>query len=159
MPSTYTPIANYTLPSAQASYVFTNIPQTYTDLVLIMWVRDTEMQQGYYRFNSDAGSNYSRTYLYGTGAARGSGGISNQTGCNTAMGDSYASITAHIMNYSSTSMYKQVIERGQDNNSVNETIYMWRSNSGITSITVDSFNGGATLATGSSFSLYGVKCA
>lgn len=159
MPSTYTPIAKYTLPSAQASYTFTNIPQTYTDLVLVMWVRDTEMQQGYYRFNSDGGSNYSRTYMYGSGSARGAGGIANQTGCNTSMGDSYASTTAHIMNYSSTSMYKQVIERAQDNNSVNETIYMWRNNSAITSITIDSFNGGATLATGSSFSLYGIKCA
>jgi len=34
--STYTPIASVTLSSAQASVTFSSIPQTYTDLVLVV---------------------------------------------------------------------------------------------------------------------------
>jgi hypothetical protein len=62
--STYTPIASQTLTSAVSTVTFINIPQTYTDLVLITSTKTTSSAadgaMGCY-LNSDTANNYSST--------------------------------------------------------------------------------------------------
>jgi hypothetical protein len=79
MPATYEPIATYTAPSAQASYTFSSIPSTYTDLVLVANFGKSADTAIKYRVNGDTGSNYSVTALYGDGSSAGSFRTSNVT--------------------------------------------------------------------------------
>ena len=80
MPATYEPIQTTTLGSAAASYTFSSIPSTYTDLKLVI----TGTSVGAYadidlRFNSDTATNYSWTALAGNGTAASSYRASTQT--------------------------------------------------------------------------------
>ena len=61
---TYTPIASTTLGSAAASYTFSSIPNTYTDLVLIASMADSNSgadQRMLVQVNGDTGTKYSTT--------------------------------------------------------------------------------------------------
>jgi hypothetical protein len=68
MPSTYDKIAAYTVPSAQASYTFTSIPSTYTDLVIIISGTQSADDTIGLQFNSDTAANYSTHQLYTNGS-------------------------------------------------------------------------------------------
>jgi len=60
------------------------------------------------------------------------------------------------MNYSNATTFKTALTRwGLGNAETNTTVGLWRSTSAITSVTV--LPGAGNLATGSTFSLYGVK--
>jgi hypothetical protein len=70
MAITYEPIATTTLGSAAADVTFTSISGTYTDLVLVA-VTQIGSSGDYLgvQFNSDTGTNYSRTRLSGNGTS------------------------------------------------------------------------------------------
>ncbi len=170
MPSTYTPIATTTLGSNQSSVTFSSISGAYTDLILIVVSKDGSStgQDISIQFNSDTGSNYSFTYLYGNGTSAASGRASNNTaarlGYFTTRGttDGYNAI-AQIMNYSNTTTNKTMITRSNSLSSNTsypgaETIVnLWRNTAAITSVVLSS--GTSSFATGSTFTLYGVKSA
>lgn len=162
--STYTPIATTTLGSAAASYTFSSISGSYTDLVLIA-TSASSVGTGYglrMRFNSDSSSNYSWTHLLGTGSAaqsnRGSSDSSILIGYSPAAIGGNVS-TANIQNYSNATTYKTCISRGSEADyRVGAIVGLWRSTSAITSITL--FDEGAgNLLTGSTFTLYGIAAA
>ena len=70
MPATYQPIETQTVSGTSTSTVtFSSIPQTYTDLVLVSAITQSADVSNYLRFNSDTGTNYSRTRLVGTGSS------------------------------------------------------------------------------------------
>lgn len=159
MPSTYTPIQSYTLGSAQSSVTF-NTFSGYTDLVLVISSSNTSGDSGVVaRFNGDSGSNYSNTGMYGNGSTATSFRDSNQTRVYIGRHDTTISTSiAHIQNYSNTTTYKTVIERGNDASLVMATVGLWRSTAAITSILVfdqSSLNFNA----GSTFTLYGILAA
>lgn len=160
MPTTYEPIATTTLGSAQSSVSFTSISGSYTDLVLIVHTLGVSTtQQTAFRINSDTGSNYSRTYLTGTGSAANSG---RNSGLDSGIIGSYGSAAdvdiAHFMNYANTTTYKTVIARGGGaSNEVKAQVNLWSSTAAITSITV--LTSGGTFNSGSTFTLYGIKAA
>ncbi len=78
MPTTYEPIATTTLGSAAATITFSTIPATYTDL-RVVWVGTvTVADSAGMRFNSDSGTNYSRTVLQGDGSAASSNRSTSQ---------------------------------------------------------------------------------
>ena len=164
LPSTLTPIATNTLASATASVTFSSIPQGYTDLVLVAVARrgiDNSGGAGTVQFNSDSGSNYSTTYLYGTSGAALSFRWSNQTSMFAfAAGDSENAVNIlNIMNYANTTTYKTVISRigwPNTNGRVVSSVNLWRSTSAITSITLGAAN---NITAGSTFTIYGVKAA
>jgi hypothetical protein len=165
--STYTPIATTTLGSAAASYTFSSIPSTYTDLVLVGNFGIASSQYPYIRFNSDSGSNYSTTDLYGTGSSAGSSRESNGTKIWVSLDiPSSTGIETNciinVQNYSNATTYKTAISR--DNSAANgttATVGLWRSTSAINSITIGGFGGGAgaNLSAGSTFTLYGIAAA
>ena len=160
--STYTPIATTTLGSAQASVTFSSISGSYTDLVLVCWVKTSSNDIGLrIQFNTDTGSNYSVTQLYGNGTSAASNRQSSQTSIRWAnnLATSGGIGIANIQNYSNATTYKTMISRGgYATYGANTTVGLWRSTSAITSIKVfdeDSLS----MASGSTFSLYGIAAA
>jgi hypothetical protein len=167
MASTYEPIATTTLGSAQSSVTLGSggtIPQTYTDLVLICNVKNSanDGDEVGIQFNSDTGSNsnYSRTRLFGNGSNASSGRSSSADkgalGINST--SNFDPIVASIQNYSNSTTYKTVISRGNSNSFVSAYVSLWRNTAAITSITLKP-DSGTTFASGSTFTLYGIKAA
>jgi hypothetical protein len=170
MPTTYEPIATTTLGSNAASYVFSSIPQTYTDLVIACDFRFTESPGRFFgvRCNGDTGNNYWTAYYAGTG----SGALTATFADNLLrLGNGSANsertlAMGHIFDYTNTTTYKSSIGRASTNE---YTIFYgsnWRGSTGsafqaITSLTVACDPGGGTNAflAGSTFTLYGIKAA
>jgi hypothetical protein len=167
MPTTYEPISTTTLSAGTASVTFSSIPQTYTDLVLVVNAKSSGASGSNPTFliNSDSGSNYSYSYIYGDGTTAGTFRLASNTkgilglySGNLQSGNfSYNSIT-HFMNYSNTSINKSVLSRSNDANLATEFgINLYRSTSAITSITAQIAT--VTFTSGSTFTLYGIKAA
>ena len=159
MPSTYTPIATQTLGSAAASVTFSSIPQTYTDLVLVV-VAPSGNNNDSLQFNSDTGANYSWTRVYGDGTSAASSRSSNANYIRTTAGDltNTNSILIQIMNYSNSTTNKTVLTRGTNPSVLTIAVAgLWRNTSAITTINYSVATG--TFATGSTFTLYGIKAA
>ncbi len=160
--STYQPIASVTLSSAQSSVTFSGIPQTYTDLILVVnnIVSSGTGNDTALRFNDDTSSNYSNTYLLGTGTSALSGRnplTYADNGYLSANSGNPNTRIIHLMNYTNTTTFKTQLTRasGQNGGQVTAYVNLWRSTSAITKILVysaDSLN----YAAGSTFNLYGV---
>jgi hypothetical protein len=161
--STYTPIATTTLGSAAASYTFSSIAGTYTDLVVIFnGAITTGPDDVRIQFNGDTASNYSATLLRGSGTATLSASSSNDTVISytsyIGTGDGSSVGIFNIMNYSNATTYKTIICRGNVAASfVNATTGLWRNTAAITSVKMTA--GGSTFKVGSTFTLYGISAA
>lgn len=167
MPSTYTPIATYTLPSNAASYTFTSIPSTYTDLVLIAnggTVSDSNLNLRVGNGSIDSGSNYSQTLIGANGSSALSSRVINQTQWQPSNDDAYWTnsikgvLTIHFMNYSNTSINKTILSRSSTAPlGLNAYAGLWRSTSAINQI----YFAGASqnLLAGTTLTLYGIKAA
>ena len=158
--STYQPIASQTLSSAAASVTFSGIPQNYTDLVLVVNGEVSTSQQIALQFNSDTGSNYSVTSLYGDGSSAASGRNSSTTSMVGGFGwfanGTRATSIINIQNYSNTTTNKTAIGRGNLSSAyVHAGVGLWRSTSAITSINMFVF-GGYNWNSGTTFNLYGI---
>ena len=161
--ATYEPIATTTLSSAQSSVTFSSISGTYTDLVVVIdGTTASTFTQLQVRTNGDTGSNYSTTYLWGTGSAAVSDRDSNiSTGGMNAgfLGTGQGNNTFHIQNYSNSTTYKTVLARSSvPGNRVAATVNLWRSTAAITSLRFNLISG-ENFASGSTFTLYGILAA
>lgn len=161
MAVTYTPIATSTLSSASSSVTFSSIPSTYTDLVLVLGGASETGVGLALRFNGDTSTNYSNTYLGGSGTTAISGRATNAViGRFGNIGTTNTTATAHIMNYSNTSTYKTTLGRAS---SVTEYaiayVSLWRSTSAINSVVVLSDNLSTNFIAGTTFTLYGIQAA
>ena len=165
MPTTYTPIQTYTIPSAQASYTFTSIPSTYTDLVVVFSGTCTSGAGGRVQFNSDTGSNYSNTQLSGNGSSATSSRDSSVTSARFTYEGSIGSTDAtrnvsiiQVQNYSNATTYKTFLSRAnRPSAGLDALVGLWRSTAAITSVTLLVISD--TFAVGSTFTLYGIKAA
>jgi hypothetical protein len=163
--STYTPIATTTLGSAAASYTFSSIPSTYTDLILVFsGTNNQAVNTADYtlRFNSDSGTNYSRTAAMGNGSTTNSVRGSNQTSLFLtywgAPSTTQTTIITNILNYANTTTYKTVTTRNANSASGTDiTAGLWRSTSAINTILITNTVG--TFSSGSTFTLYGIAAA
>lgn len=162
MAKTYEPIATNTLGSNSPSVTFSSISGTYTDLVLVFNGSVTTPEDFQIQVNSDTGANYSRTWVTGNGSTAASSRATGDTKMRLAQ-NGYATtgisnVIVHFMNYSNSTTFKTVLSRA--NNSATGTdgiVNLWRSTSAITSIYVYVPSG--NFATGSTFTLYGIKAA
>jgi aspartate 1-decarboxylase len=161
MPKTYEPIQTTSLPSGGTSVTFSSIPQTYTDLVLVINSIISSGDDGHgLQFNSDTAGNYSSTGLGGTGSAaysyRGSNSIKIDGG---RVGTSWSSSIFYINNYSNATTFKTILSQGNSTSSyVQLNGALWRNTSAISTIAVSVFNN-QTMSAGSTFTLYGIKAA
>ena len=158
LPSTYIPIATNTLSATAASVTFSGIPNTYTDLVLVVNGSASANNTAYMQFNGDSGANYSATQIYGTGSAVGS----NKQTSSTFMwlGEFYtnSALVVQIPNYANTTTYKnQLCRTSTPSAYLHAIIGLWRNTAAITSITATMTS--TTYASGTSFTLYGIKAA
>lgn len=169
MAVTYEPIASQTLGSTVNSATFSNIPGTYTDLVLRMALKSSgaaTITGPTLRVNSDSGSNYSFTVLSGNGSSASSNRVGGTNGDRLRFGevietDNFSPCVVHFFSYANTNVYKTLLcESAAPSLSVGRIVGLWRSTSAITSITVYSTDNGADdLVSGSTLSLYGIKAA
>jgi hypothetical protein len=166
MTATYEAIATKTGTGGSALIDFTTIPQTYTDLVLVVQAATpsgaTTLAT---RLSTDNGStfdstaNYSRTFVYGDGSSAGS---ARNTSIDSAyLGSIEAStITTYIiqfMNYSNTTTFKTFLARANNTSwTVAGIVDLWRATnaiSGIRLLNLSGFNFGTTTTA----TLYGIK--
>jgi hypothetical protein len=171
--STYTPIATYTASGSVASYAFTNIPQTYTDLIIVANARTAYAGQTAWGisawFNNISTTNWSGTALYGNGSSASSSRSTTSTptysiGINYPAANAttgiFGSTVIHVNNYSNTSTYKTVLVRNawDLNGSGNAELFafLWQNTSAITEFDLGA---SANFVAGSTWTIYGIKAA
>lgn len=165
--ATYTPIASTTLTGTSTSVVFSSIPATYRDLILVCEYFTTDNNSGTrntgLRINSDTGGNYNRVYAYGDGSSAASASESSVDNFKTNIifnfntGNRLVTIF-NIMDYVATDKHKSVLYRSQlmgtGQGATEMSAGRWANTSAVTSLTF--FSTTNSLAIGSTFSLYGV---
>lgn len=169
MPITYETVATTTLTTATASVTFSSIPGTYTDLILVPVFTPTASGgiDVYLTFNGDTTSGlYSKTHIAGyassTGSVRFTGQNRIATYWQVGPGNTVpAQINYSIMNYSNSTTNKTVLARSGafqgSAEEVNAFVGLWRNTNAITSLSLTTSS--STFASGSVFSLYGIKAA
>lgn len=166
--TTYEPIATTTLSTATSSVTFSSISGSYTDLVVVVnsSQETTGTYSSYIQLNGDTGNNYSRIMLYGTGSAAGSALQSNNPSLYLGTWNAAQSSTdrqvliINFNNYSNTTTYKTMLGRyNVAGVEVGAGVGTWRNTAAITSINLASGSGANNFASGSTFTLYGIKAA
>lgn len=166
---TYIKIASQTTTSS-SNVTFSNIPQNFTDLqIIVSNAQSTLGTPGIcLRFNGDTGTNYSCTFVNGTGSAASSARVTNTTYTNvsnniglSATSNQPGMYVGTIMNYSNSSTNKTVIHKySQPLGSApgaNMSVCLWRNTSAITSISFVAETG--VFASGTIFTIYGIEAA
>lgn len=156
--ATYEPIATVTATGGSSILVMSSIPQTYTDLVLIVNGNTSNDDEFRLRFNSDSGNNYRVLFMYGNGSAVTS---TEYVGTNYAqMGGIYTTGTRtgsniiNIFSYSNTNMNKTVVSTANSGNYTQFRTNTWRSTSAITQI--DAYVANGTFTNPTTLTLYGI---
>jgi len=121
------------------------------------------------RFNGDTAANYTRHYLYGTGAAVSASAntavtyseVGNSTG-STAAANIFATGIIDILDYASTNKNKTIRAlNGDDRNGAGDVYFasgLWfKTPEAVTSITLLAQAGSASFTQYSTFALYGIK--
>lgn len=161
MPRTYEPITTQTLGSNQSTITLSSIPQTYTDLIIVANGASTSGGSMIAKFNSDGGTNFSTTFMYGDGSSATPGQNSNQTGIFASRNGigSQGGGVMQVNNYSNTTTWKTLMARqfGQDQIAW-FAVGTWRSTAAITTISFTDESGGS-FTTGFTITLYGIKVA
>lgn len=162
MALTYEPIATTTLTGNQNTITFSSIPSTYTDLRMVAFLRmvNTNVVNEYWRFNGDAGTNYSQTRLVGDGSTAFSSTQSNSSSALQNYTYTPGLTIVDIFNYAGSTFKTLLWQSNADANgsgNVARHVGLWRSTSAITSITWQ--NAGDTYTTGTTITLYGIKAA
>jgi hypothetical protein len=158
--NTYVALDTYTVTgSSVASFTFSSIPGTYTDLVVVMsgGVVATGTQSFSMRLNGDSTSLYSDTQLDGDGSTAASyrDSNANQMFVGLASGSGQTNNIFQIMNYSNTTTFKTVLGRGNyPGGYLRAAVGLYRSTSAITSVTL--INTSTNISVGTTFSLYGI---
>jgi hypothetical protein len=170
MPQTYTPIASQTLTSATQGITFTNIPSTYTDLVLVLYlISKTAGNDVRYRVGNgsiDSGANYSGTFLTGNGTSASSDRTSSQifVGMMRVVGTALtpATFILNFQNYANTTTKKTIVGRASTAGSeVSAHAGLWSSTSAINQIYIyeDGNTSPQQFDIGTVATLYGIKAA
>ena len=156
---TYDPIASITLGAATASVTFSAIPQTYTDLVIVMFSDQTASSFSRVQFNGDTATNYSSSNLLGDGSTATSSRTTTDSAVTVTSATTSDNISIiNIMNYSNTTTNKTFLIRRNDAAvTVQLNAGLYRSTSAITSIRL--FSNSSTFTSNSTFNLYGIKAA
>ena len=161
MAATYEPIATTTVSGSSTNSITYSALGSFTDIIIISNGKFDSGDNGYnLNFNSDTGSNYSTTYLYGDGSSAASVRTTNATAISAARMNATAGAgITQVMNYANSTTYKTVLTRGNSTSIVNANVGLWRNTNAITSLTVSCPAGISYFVAGSTFTLYGIKAA
>ena len=168
---TYTAIASSTVGSGGASSItFSSIPQTYTDLKVVMSARSDQTIATYdgdvytIEFNSST-SNFSKTYLYGNGSSAISISTSNNLfgwiDPSNYTASTFGNLDIYISNYTGSTNKSFSIDSVTENNGTqaycNFIACLWSNTAAITSITLKAYNASSKFVQYTTASLYGIK--
>lgn len=158
--NTYVALRTTTLSSATASVTLDLTGVTgYTDIRLVIaGTFPSGADDILMRFNGDTSTNYSRTYLYGTGSSVTSGRQSSTAGLYIAgLSDVQSVAKFDIMNYSNATTYKTVLSRSDAPNWITvATAALWRKTpEAITTIYLANASGN-NFGSGTKFTVYGI---
>jgi len=163
-------IATTTLTTAQNQILFTSVPQTFTDLVLLVSNRSAGLAtniQLVLRLNGDASSsNYSFRRLFGDGVASQSNsgtGLSylaiGESSAGNSTANTFSNTAIYIPNYTSSANKRLLSDSVNENNATASfqvlNASLWADNSAITQLQLIDF-GGNNFVSGSTASLYGI---
>ena len=166
------PIAYFSISGSSTSDVgFTNIPQGYQDLMLVIFGRTTATGSTYgtlnicYNNTYSSSSTMSGTRLLGDGGSATSSRFTAYGAADagyipssTATSGVFSSTELHILNYANTSTFKTILSRSAcdlNGSGVTSLIAsLWPFTAAINSIQI--FSSG-NYATGSTFALYGIR--
>ena len=171
MANTYTLIASNTLSTTTASVTFSSIPATYTDLCILLSLRNNrtgfDRSTTTMRLNGDTGSNYSTRTVY---AADGSVGSDSTSGTYGTIGNSnsannnantFSPFTIYIPNYAGSNAKSFSVDYAQESTTATWVVQMiaglWNQTSAITSITLGDLAVSSSFVQYSTFYLYGIK--
>jgi hypothetical protein len=158
---TYVSLATITLGSTEADIVFSSIPATYRDLILVANFSVTASSPGVavrIRPNS-ATTNFSEVVMYGTGSGSGTSSTSSSNiDLNYTDATSAQTAIAQFMDYSATDKHKTILRRSGSGASGSNYVWAaagrWADTTAITSIQL--ITSSSTLTSGSTFSLFGI---
>ena len=167
--NTYVALDKVTVSGSSTTYIdFTGLSSAYTDLVIVGNF-GTDSNNTYFKmqFNSDTtDSNYSGTYLRGTGSAADTGRYNGGTatywasaGTKLPYNANTGNIIINLQNYSNSTTFKTSILRYNwvdANGAAASNAGLWRNTAAITSIRLLT-TAGSNFYAGSTFSLYGIK--
>ena len=167
-------IQHQELASATTEISFTSIPQTFTDLYLVVSARSSGTSNNYTGLKiNGVNTNQSSRFLYGSGSATGSVSLTGASDYNliaymslsSDTANTFASSTFYIPNYTAAVAKSVSIDAVTENNATaaNQMIMagLWNSTAAITSLSVISVSGSSLQASGNlaqytSATLYGV---
>lgn len=154
MPSaTYIALATFTANGTQTGVTFSNIPNTYKDLVIQgNVIGNTTNGVFSIAYNGDS-SNMTGVRMYGTSSVAGSDqptdGITSAT-----IGTNVGSLIVQVLDYAATDKHKTSLIRSNDGGVITIAgVNRWASTNAITSIAITS---NRTFQTGMTLSLYGI---
>lgn len=171
MAVTYTPIATGITTGSSNGVTFTSIPQTYTDLLIVVNYRSA--YSGAYdnlllNANNTANGNYSSTLLIGNGSSASStrytgdyyGSTCGFVPAASTTSGTFGSTIIQIMNYTNTTTFKTAITRSNTvgTNTV-AAVSLLRGTGAITELTPFVYGNSSNLVSGSTATLYGIKSA
>lgn len=163
MPNTFIKISTVTVgASGSSSIEFTSIPQTYTDLQLVLSARSTQAAEGgmYIDINGSS-SNFTGRYLFADGSSASSGSLARYVG--TILGTNYTASVfnnteIYFPNYTSSNYKSFSVNNVAENNGtycgLNFINGLWSITSAITSIKINP--PGGNMAQYSTATLYGI---
>jgi hypothetical protein len=161
MPKTYEPIASTTIVSA-STVTFSSIPQTYTDLVIVVDGTSSGYAQTALKFNG-ATTNYRTALVSADGTSRNGFVFTANPYLQLGYYDLFftspqASSITHIMSYTNSNIYKTCISRTNNTTfGLGLSVGVWSSTAAITEVEV--LPAASTWATGAIITLYGIKAA
>ena len=165
---TYELIEQKTLTATTASITFSSISNTYTDLLLYISSRNSDIyNEVHFRFNGDTGNNYSGRNLYGNGSSSVSSSSSSISSLQNLTvesvsgqtSDTFGNIQLYIPNYL-LGGHKSISGDGVQENLGSSAQSMlgaglWADTAAITSI--QAFPSVGSFVANSNFYLYGIK--
>lgn len=159
----YELIEHKKLDTAAASITFSNIPQIYTDLVLLVTARNSaNVGAATLTFNTSGGT-YSRRRLYGSGSQvySDTGATDFEIGYSTFTASTFSSASIYIPNYRS-SVAKSYSSDSVSENNGTEAYQMliaglWSGTDAINSITLKTYLDSGNFVQHTSATLYGIN--
>ena len=154
---TYIPLATLTLTATDSSIVFSSIPATYRDLIVIFQGDGNSGGADIsIRLNADSGANYSRVFMVGNGSTTASGSnTGNEMDALTAANGRQLNLLINIMDYSATDKHKTVLTRDNDAGfQVGARAFRWANTNAVNQVSL--FTSAGQFTVGSQFSLYGI---
>jgi len=167
MPNTLIPIQSYTLGSSAASVTFSNIPQNYTDLKIVISGRDSSSAG-----TSDAGYSFTilpngltsnivqrSMFLGGSGVSNfADTSMFNPIAMSADTANSFSNVEIYIQNYTSSNFKTFSIDGVTELNAgvaaIRISSGLWSQTTAISSLQLNAFS---TWTAGSTFTLYGIS--